>query len=80
MQPRAVKAALLTAITPPAALLHFACSNIGAGTSLDLFTGSSLTLRRRDGARVFASTTPQPAMLHDLVRQGKWDKALRLAR
>lgn len=58
-------------------------SNIGACTSLDLFTGSSLRLRQRDGARVFASTNPQPAMLHDLVRQGKsdkWDKAVRLAR
>jgi hypothetical protein len=37
-------------------------------------------LRRRDGARVFASITPQPVLLHDLVRQGRWDKAVRLAR
>lgn len=53
---------------------------IGAGASLDLFAGSCLTLRRKDGARVCASIAPQPAMLHDLVRQGQWDKAVRLAR
>lgn len=37
-------------------------------------------MRRRDGARVFAATMPQPSLLHDLVQQGKWDKAVRLAR
>lgn len=47
---------------------------------MELFTGSTVALRQRDGARVFASITPQPALLHDLVRQGKWDKAVRLAR
>jgi hypothetical protein len=56
------------------------CRAIGAGASLDLFAGSCLTLRRRDGARICASIAPQPAMLHDLVRQGQWDKAVRLAR
>jgi hypothetical protein len=56
------------------------CSSVGAGTSLELFTGSRVALRQRDSARVFASITPQPALLHDLVRQGKWDKAVRLAR
>ncbi|KAF6258571.1 intraflagellar transport protein 80 [Scenedesmus sp. NREL 46B-D3] len=53
---------------------------IGAGASLDLFAGSSLMLRLRNGAHVCASIAPQPAMLHDLVRQGHWDKAVRLAR
>jgi hypothetical protein len=56
------------------------CSNVGAGTSLDVFAGSRLALRRCDGARVFASIPPQPVLLHELVRQGRWDKAVRLAR
>lgn len=56
------------------------CRSLGAGATLELFCGSSLLLRRRDGARVRANIPPQPAMLHELVRQGQWDKAVRLAR
>lgn len=47
---------------------------------MDMFAGSRLTLRKCDGARVFATIPPQPVLLHDLVRQGRWDKAVRLAR
>eukprot|EP00879_Flechtneria_rotunda_P009285 GHRR01009720.1.p1 GENE.GHRR01009720.1~~GHRR01009720.1.p1 ORF type:complete len:478 (+),score=231.72 GHRR01009720.1:1464-2897(+) len=54
--------------------------SVGAGTTPDLFAGSTLLLRRRDGARVCVGLSPQPLLLHELARAGQWEKAVRLAR
>jgi hypothetical protein len=62
---------------PPRAAPH---SSLGSGASLSLFSGSSVLVSRPDGARVFCSVPSLPALLHELVRQGRWDKVVRLAR
>ncbi|KAK9814722.1 hypothetical protein WJX72_010508 [[Myrmecia] bisecta] len=52
----------------------------GKGAVIQGFSGSRCTLRRSDGAEVAAGVPPYPLMLHQLVAQNQWDRAVRLCR
>ncbi|XP_033637607.1 intraflagellar transport protein 80 homolog [Asterias rubens] len=55
-------------------------SEFGKNPQIVDFLGNHLTIRRADGALVSTGISPYPAMLHDLVNNGRWEDAVRLCR
>jgi hypothetical protein len=67
-------------IPDPAASILPPASRFDPGARVTGFFGGQALVTRADGAHVSAWVPPHPAMLHDLVRRGAWDKAVRLCR
>ena len=55
-------------------------SEFGKNPQIVDFLGNHLMIRRADGALVSTGISPYPAMLHDLVNNGRWEDAVRLCR
>ena len=42
------------------------------------FTGNRVSIRKVDGAVLFAATSSDITLLYELTRAGRWDESLRL--
>ena len=44
------------------------------------FTGNRVSIRKVDGAVLFAATSSDITLLYELTRAGRWDESLRLVK
>lgn len=44
------------------------------------YSGSQVTVRRKDGSIVSLGVSPYPTLLFDFCEKGKWEKAMKLCR
>jgi intraflagellar transport protein 80 len=51
-------------------------SEIGRMSQMFTFSGSQVTLRRKDGGLITLSVSPYPSILFDFCEKNKWDKAI----
>ena len=49
----------------------------GRNAMIISFTGNRVSIRKVDGAVLFAATSSDISLLYELTRAGKWDESLR---
>jgi len=55
-------------------------SEFGRNAQINSYTGNRISIRKVDGAMLFAATSSDVGLLYELARAGKWDEGLRLCR
>ncbi|EGR33781.1 intraflagellar transport protein, putative [Ichthyophthirius multifiliis] len=55
-------------------------SDIGRISQMINFSGSQVTLRRKDGGLITLNVSPYPSILFDFCEKNKWEKAIKLCR
>lgn len=55
-------------------------SELGRLPQIINYSGSQVTIRRKDGSIVTLGVSPYPTLLFDFCEKGKWEKAMKLCR